>query len=78
MQNEQRIDEVPNMLEQERQRVERDLQRLTAAATYLGAVLAELNHHPAITTRVRGGLITSKIKRSRTPRRRRCGSRRRR
>jgi hypothetical protein len=42
----QRIDEVLDTLEQERQCVERDLQRLTAAAAYLGTVLARLNHRP--------------------------------
>ena len=52
----QRIDEVLDTLEQERRRVERDLQRLTAAAAYLGTVLARLNHRPvskleSITTR---------------------------
>jgi hypothetical protein len=47
MQKKQRIDEVLDSLEQERQRVDRDLQRLTTAAAYLGAVLAGLNHRPA-------------------------------
>jgi hypothetical protein len=73
MQKKQRIDEVLDTLEQERQRVERDLQRLTAAAAYLGAVLAKLNHRPA---RSPGHVPTSKTGR-RAVRRRRCDPRRR-
>ena len=67
----QRIDEVLDTLEQERQRVERDLQRLTAAAAYLGTVLARLNHRPV---RKLEGLPTRKT--GRRTIRRRCDRRR--
>jgi hypothetical protein len=67
----QRIDEVLDTLEQERQRVERDLQRLTAAAAYLGTVLARLNHRPV---RKPEGFPTRKI--GRRTLRRRCDRRR--
>jgi len=67
----QRIDEVLDTLEQERQRVERDLQRLTAAAAYLGTVLAKLNHRPV---RKLEGLPARKIGRRTV--RRRCDRRR--
>ena len=70
MHNDQRIDEVFYMLEQERKRAERDLQRLAAAAAYLAAVLAALKHRP-LAMKV-GHSPTIKVEPRRAPRRRRC------